>query len=151
MDNNLISESTIPITATPATIWEVLTNPDIAKEYLHGAKIDTDWKVKSAITLSGEFNGNKYVEKGILLEVRPFVAIRYTHWSPFDGLPDLPENYRIWSYSLEAKGNKTLLKISEDNIPTEKQKNRSDEFWRGVLFKIKQLCEHRKMQGFRDT
>jgi hypothetical protein len=59
----------------------------------------------------------------------------------FDGLPDTPENYRTWTFDITEKNGTTLLTIREDNIPTEKQKNRSDEFWKEVLLKIKRVVE----------
>lgn len=122
-------------------IWEVLVNPEIAKEYFFGAEITTDWMVGSPITFKGEFNGNKYEEKGVLLNVEPHTQLQYSHWSNFDGLSDEPENYRTWTFNINEKDGTTQLSITEDNIPTEKQKNRSDEFWREALLKIKRLVE----------
>ena len=141
MSKELISKSSIDINALSSEIWEALVKPEIAKEYFFGAEIVTDWKVGSAITFKGEFNGNRYEEKGVLLNVEPNAQLQYTHWSQFDGLPDTPENYRTWTFDITKKNGTTLLTISEDNIPTEKQKNRSDEFWREALLKIKQLVE----------
>jgi uncharacterized protein YndB with AHSA1/START domain len=129
------------IDASPVRIWEALIKPEIAKEYFFGAEIQTDWKAGSPITFKGEYNGNKYEEKGILLNVEPTTQLQYSHWSPFDELPDAPQNYRTWTFDITEKNGTTLLTISEDNIPTEKQKNRSDEFWKETLLKIKRIVE----------
>ena len=137
----LISKSSIDINASSPNIWEALVKPEIAKEYFFGAEIVTDWKVGSPITFKGEFNGNKYEEKGVLLNVEPNTQLQYSHWSNFDGLPDAPENYRTWTFDLTEKNGTTILTFSEDNIPTEKQKNRSDEFWSEALLKIKRIVE----------
>ncbi|WP_149275094.1 SRPBCC domain-containing protein [Pareuzebyella sediminis] len=141
MNKKLISKSTIDINATSFKIWEALVKPEIAKEYFFGAEIVTDWKIGSPITFKGEFNGNEYEEKGVLLNVEPSSQLQYSHWSHFDGLPDEPENYRTWTFDITEKNGTTLLTICEDNIPTEKQKNRSDEFWKEALLKIKRLVE----------
>lgn len=141
MNKELISKSSIDLNASSPKIWEALVNPEIAKEYFFGAEIVTDWKVGSPITLKGEFNGNKYEEKGVLLNVEPNTQLQYSHWSNFDGLPDKLENYRTWTFDLDEKDGATQLSITEDNIPTEKQKNRSDEFWNEALLKIKRLVE----------
>ncbi|MCB0565026.1 MAG: SRPBCC domain-containing protein [Phaeodactylibacter sp.] len=141
MDRKYISKSTIDIQAPVAKVWDALINPAIAKEYFFGAEIISDWQEGSPITLKGEFNGNKYEEKGVLLAVKPGIQLQYTHWSNFDGLPDVPENYRIWTFDLREKKAHTQLSVSEDNIPTEKQQKRSDEFWAGVLLTIQQLVE----------
>lgn len=141
MSKALISKSTININAASASIWDVLIKPEIAKEYFFEAEIETDWKIGSPITFKGEYNGNQYEEKGVILNIETNTQLQYSHWSHFDGLPDEPANYRTWTFDIsEEKGN-TLLTISEDNIPTEKQKIRSDEFWREVLLKIKSLAE----------
>jgi uncharacterized protein YndB with AHSA1/START domain len=137
----LISKSSIDINASSPEIWMVLVDPEIAKEYFFGAEIATDWIVGSQITFKDEFNGNKYEEKGVLLNVEPNTQLQYSHWSNFDGLPDEPENYRTWTFDVNEKGGVTQLSITEDNIPTEKQKSRSEEFWSEALLKIKRLVE----------
>lgn len=142
MDKELISKSSIDINASSTKVWEVLVKPEIAKEYFFGAEIVTDWKVGSPITFKGEFNGNKYEEKGVLLNVETNAKLQYSHWSNFDGLPDESENYRTWTFDLIEKEGTTKLYITEDNIPTEKQKNRSDEFWGEVLKSIKRISEN---------
>jgi uncharacterized protein YndB with AHSA1/START domain len=142
VSKELISKSSIEINASSPKIWESLVKPELAKEYLFGAEIVTDWKVGSPITFKGEFNGNKYEEKGVLLNVEPNTQLQYSHWSHFDGLPDTSENYRTWTFDIIEKNGMTLLTISEDNIPTEKQKNRSDEFWKEALLKIKRIVEN---------
>ena len=141
MNKELISQTSMNMHASPERIWEALIKPEIAKEYFFGAEIETNWKVGSPITFKGEYNGTKYEEKGILLNVEPNVQLQYSHWSHFDGLPDEPENYRTWTFDLTNMNGTTRLTISESNIPTQNQKVRSDEFWREVLDKIKGLVE----------
>jgi uncharacterized protein YndB with AHSA1/START domain len=141
----LISQSTISIKAPVAQVWEALIRPEKAKIYFFGAAIKTNWEEGSPITFKGEYQGNHYEEKGVILRVDPNIILQYYHWSPFDGLPDLEENYRIWTFELAEMNGNTDLTISEDNIPTEKQKIRSDEFWKEVLIKIKGLVEENKV------
>ncbi|MEM6813027.1 MAG: SRPBCC domain-containing protein [Bacteroidota bacterium] len=126
---------------TSSKIWETLVNPEIAKRYFFGAKIETDWCVGSTITFKGEFDGNSYEEKGVILNVEPNVQLQYSHWSHFDGLPDEPENYRTWTFDINGIDETLQLSITEDNIPSEKQKKRSDEFWGILLLKIKEIVE----------
>ena len=76
------------LNTSSSKIWEVLVNPEIAKEYFFGAVILIDWKKGNPITFKGEFNGNKYEEKGKILNVLPNKQLQYSHWSNFDGLPD---------------------------------------------------------------
>lgn len=141
MNKELISKSSIDINASSYKIWEALVKPEIAKNYFFGAEIITDWKVGSPITFKGEFNGNEYEEKGVLLNVEPNAQLQYSHWSNFDGLPDEPGNYRTWTFDINEEDGASQLSITEDNIPTEKQKNRSDEFWSETLLNIRRLVE----------
>lgn len=141
MDRDFISKTSIDIDAPVAKVWESLVNPEIAKKYFWDAEISTDWNVGRPIVFRGEFNGNKYLEKGEILQCIPENLLQYSHWSNLEGIPDLPENYRNWSFELLEKGTSVNLTITEDNIPTEKQRKRSDEFWNDVLKNIKQLLE----------
>ncbi len=138
MNRPHLSQNSIHIEADPAEVWKALTEPEIAEKYFFGARIKTDWKKGSSIVFEGEYKGNSYLEKGEILAVEYEERLQYTHWSNLEGIPDIPKNYRIWTFDLTGE---TTLTISEDNIPTEKQKARSDEFWSGVLSTIKKLVE----------
>lgn len=141
MNENNISKSSIKIQASPALVWDALVNKEIAKKYFHGAEVWASWEEGSPITFKGEFNGNKYEEKGVILKVVPESLLQYSHWSPFDGLPDEPENYRTWTFNIADGSGDAILSVSEDNIPTEAKKLRSDEFWNEVLQTIKRIVE----------
>lgn len=143
MERDHIATATIVINAPAAKVWETLISPTIAKKYFFGAEVITSWQEGDPITFKGSFNGNQYEEKGILQAVIPNKRLQYTHWSHFDGLPDTLENYRLWTFDLVAMESSTQLTVSEDNIPTEKQCNRSNEFWAEVIATIKQLVEER--------
>ena len=136
-----VSESSIEIKTKLSDIWHTLTDQEIAKKYFFGAEIITDWQEGSSIIFRGSYNGNKYEEKGVLLNVKPELQLQYTHWSDLEGIPDIPENYRIWTFDLIKNESCINLSITEDNIPTQKQKLRSDEFWSVVLIKIKSELE----------
>ncbi|MCB1326825.1 MAG: SRPBCC domain-containing protein [Leptospiraceae bacterium] len=141
MQEKHTSTISIDISATPDSIWETLTNPAKARELFWGATISTTWEEGSPITFTGEYKGNSYLEKGTILESRPPEKLRYSHWSNLEGLEDTPENYRTWSFSIRQDKFQTVLTVSEDNIPTEKQRIRSDEFWTEVLRTVKRLAE----------
>ncbi|MTI32278.1 SRPBCC domain-containing protein [Xanthovirga aplysinae] len=142
MNREYISKASIEINAPKSKVWEALVKPEIAKKYFFGAEVITEWKEGSPIQFKGEFNGNKYEEKGTLLKVRPNIQLQYTHWSNLEGIPDKSENYRIWTFDIMEKERITQLTVSEDNIPTEKKRKRSNEFWNGVLLNIKQILEN---------
>ncbi|AOP33616.1 hypothetical protein A0128_07000 [Leptospira tipperaryensis] len=141
MPHGYTSESSSTIAGSAAAVWEALTNPDLAREYFWGAQVATTWEEGSPITFQGEFKGTRYLEKGTILEFTPERTLRYTHWSDLEGIPDVPENYRTWTFQLHGQGDSVRLSVSEENIPTEPQKLRSGEFWREVLTTIKRIVE----------
>jgi hypothetical protein len=89
----------------------------------------------------GRVHGNSYHEKGTILQCRPERLLQYSHWSDLEQLPDLPENYRNWTFRIESGSPGVVLSVTEDNIPDETKRVRSDEFWSGVLATIREIVE----------
>lgn len=135
--------ASIEIAASSADVWDALVNPAAAKKYFFGADIQSDWMEGSPITFTGEFNGTFFHEKGTILHCQPYRFLQYSHWSDLEQLPDLPENYRNWTFRIESGGPNVVLSVVEDNIPDETKRARSDEFWSGVLTTIKRIVEMR--------
>jgi uncharacterized protein YndB with AHSA1/START domain len=143
MERQHVSTASIAIEGSSADVWDALVNPAIAKAYFFGAKVDSDWQEGGPITFTGEFSGNSYHEKGTILQCRPERLLQYSHWSDLEQLPDLPENYRNWTFRIESGNAGVVLSVTEDNIPDEGKRARSDEFWSGVLSTIKGIVESR--------
>jgi len=143
MERRHVSRASVAIEASSAEVWDALVNPATAKKYFFGATVASDWKEGSPITFTGEFNGNVYIEKGTILQCKPERLLQYSHWSNLEQLPDLPENYRNWTFRIAPDGAGVILSVSEDNIPDEAKRVRSDEFWSGVLTTIKEIVESR--------
>src|SRR5579872_3454442 len=142
MRTNLVVNKSIDINASPARVWDVLTNPEIIKEYLFGTEAVTDWKVGSELIFQGEYQGQKYRDKGIILENVLHKKIRYTYWTGFSGLEDKPENYSIVSYELESKGgNQTQLNWTQKGFANEEGYKHSESGMQAFLEKIKGIAE----------
>ena len=107
------------IKASPARVWEVLTDPDEIRKFMFGAEVKTDWRQGSPITWSGEYEGKAYEDKGEILEIDPGRTLRVTHYSPLSGQPDVPENYHTLTYTLDDHGTSTHLKLTQDNNGSE--------------------------------
>jgi uncharacterized protein YndB with AHSA1/START domain len=144
MKNTLIAETSISVNATPKQVWDVLTTPKLIKRYLMGTDVSTDWKEGSTITYSGEYEGKKYHDKGIIKKIEPEKILQSTYLSSMSGKEDKPENYNLVTYKIEIRDNKTILTLSQDNISTEKEKEHSIENWKMVLGKLKQVVEGEK-------
>ena len=55
-----VATSDTTIEAPPARVWNVITDPAAAKEFMFGATVQTDWKVGSPITWQGEWEGKPF-------------------------------------------------------------------------------------------
>src|SRR5437899_6673899 len=104
-----------------ADVWDVLTNTENVKEYIHDTEMSTEWKVGSPIYWRGEWKGKSYEDKGTVLAVEPQRLIRYTHWSPLGGTEDKPENYHTVTYELAGDDGTTTLTLKQDNNPTQEE------------------------------
>jgi uncharacterized protein YndB with AHSA1/START domain len=141
MSENLTAERSIFINASPAKVWEALTDPKLVKQYLFGTDMSADWRVGGRITYRGEWEGKKYEDGGTILELMPEKLLKSTYWSSMSGTEDKPENYVVVTYSLEKKDNGTLLTVRQDNNKTEEGKNHSGDNWGMVLNEMKKLLE----------
>jgi len=128
------------IAATPAQVWEVLTDPQQLKQLWFGAEVETDWQVGSPITWSGEWEGKPYQDKGEILEVESGRLLRLTHFSPLTGQPDVPENYHTLTYELTGDDT-THLTLTQDNNASEEEAKHSQGMWEMLVAKVKEAAE----------
>lgn len=140
---NLIATARIEIEATPQQVWRALTEPALIKQYFMGADVETDWKPGSPITWQGEYHDKKYQDKGELIEVVPEERLQHTHFSPMSGQSDVPENYHTLTYTLEKRGDRTKVVLTQDNNGTEEEAERSSSTWTAMLDGLKKTVEGR--------
>jgi uncharacterized protein YndB with AHSA1/START domain len=141
MKNEYSAQVTETIDAQLWKVWEALVTPEIIKQYFFGTNTRSDWTVGSKITFSGSWEGKTYEDKGTILANEPGKMLKYSYWSSMSGIEDLPENYVEITYELHEKDGKTLITITQDNIPSEKMKEHSTENWKMVLGGLKKLME----------
>lgn len=144
MKNTIIVETSISVDATPKQVWKALITPKLVKIYLMGTDVSSDWKQGSTITYTGEYEGKKYHDKGIIKKIEPEKVFQSTYWSSMSGKEDKPENYYIVTYKITKKDDKTFITLSQDNISTEKEKQHLTENWKMVLKKLKEVVEGEK-------
>ena len=103
MDEDLTAKATLTIHAPIAKVWDALIDPEVIKRYMFGAIVVSDWQQGSSITWKGEWKGKPYEDKGRILELRALERLRYSHFSPLGGAPDLPENYHHVTIDLSGR------------------------------------------------
>jgi uncharacterized protein YndB with AHSA1/START domain len=123
---------------------EGFNNTQTDKKFLMGTDVSTDWKEGSTFNYDGEYEGKKYHDKGLIKKIEPEKILQTTYWSSMGGKEDKPENYNLVTYKIKTQDNKTVVKLTQDNNATEKEKEHSTENWKMVLKKIKEVVESEK-------
>ncbi len=133
--------STIYIKSTLQNVWNVLTVPDLVKQWQYGSELITDWKVGSDIRFRTAWENKWFEQWGKILEIIPLKLIKYSLFAPRPGIEDKQENYFQMIYRLhEDKSQVKLDIIQEDNRPGAKQEAPQGEE-NPVLSELKKLCE----------
>jgi uncharacterized protein YndB with AHSA1/START domain len=141
MSRGLIAEASTTVHAPREKVWDALVNPRMIKQYMFGTEVESDWQVGSPIVWKGEWQGKRYEDKGVILELEPARRIQYSHFSPLSGLPDTPENYHTVTVELSDDGAMTLVELSQDNNGTEEARDHSRANWQQMLRALKDHLE----------
>ena len=148
-EQNFTVKRSIIINATAEAIWNVLTNPDIIKQYLFESNVETDWKVGSPISFSRDRlnttakpNGKIIKDKGQILEIKKGKLLKFSYWNSGEGYDDLPENYSIITYTIERENDHSLkLTHCREKIPIEFEQKNHERYLPGMLENMKRLAE----------
>lgn len=138
---NLTLKTSLTINAPAEKVWTALTDPEIIKQYFFGTNQQSDWKVGSPITWSGEWEGKRYQDKGEILAINPGTYVKYSYWSSMGGTEDQPQNYQNVSYNLTEQDGVTTLEITQENIKDEAAKVHSEQNWQAIFGKMKEMVE----------
>lgn len=141
MTNPSIANAQITIDAPIAAVWDALVNPQAIKQYMFGTNVVSDWKVGSPIVWKGEWQGKAYEDKGVILGLEPKRLLKYSHFSPLAGLPDMPENYHTVTVELASEKGRTLVSLSQDNNSSEEEREHSESNWNMMLSTLKKFVE----------
>ena len=139
----------ILIQATPAKVWDALTNPEQTRKYMFGCEALSDWKAGSALIWKGSYEGKEMVfVTGSILEIQPGKRLVYTVNDPHAAWEDIPENHLNVAYSLSEQNGLTELTVTQDGFETvaEGAKRYQDVYnngdgWNPILTEIKKLVE----------
>lgn len=142
MDNSFTVSGAIIIASTQDAVWDMLTNPQKIKLYL-GVDTVTDWKPGSAVSWQGEMAGQKFEDKGKVIEYRYPERLKFSFWSHWGGYPDTPENYSVITYTIEKLNeNQVRFTYAREAIPAETEYKMFNEHLRAMLESIKERVEN---------
>lgn len=134
-------KKTMTLRASPEAVWDALTNPEKIKLYLFGTQTICDWKKGSPIAFTGEWEGGRYTDRGTILEIEKNRHLKYSYWSSFSPLPDLPENYSILTFTLHPRETEVDLTLEQWGFPDEKGLKHSEDNWGTVLEALRKVIE----------
>lgn len=142
MRHDLVVSQSIEINAPISKVWDALTNPEIIKEYLFGTETVTDWKVGNEVIFQGDYEGQTYRDKGMVLENVSNQLLSYSYWSGFSGLEDKQENYATVTYNLKSlDDNITQLTWTQKGYANEQVHEHSQTGMQEFLEGIKKIIE----------
>ena len=141
MSENLVASTSISINKPKNKVWRALVTPEAIKQYMFGADVKSGWTQGSVITWQGEFKGNKYEDKGVILKIDPEEKLQYSHFSPLAGKADTPENYHTVTIGLSGNGPETAVSLSQDNNATPAARDESTKNWNVMLEGLKKYVE----------
>ena len=137
----LTLKTTITFKAPIVKVWHGLTDPTTVKKYFFGTDLKSDWKVGSPITFSGEWEGHKYEDGGIILDIDEPKLLKYTYWSSMMGLENIPEYYYNITYELSEVDGVTTLVITQDGVKNQEAADHSEQNWKTVFEGLKKIIE----------
>ncbi|NIJ54101.1 SRPBCC family protein [Dyadobacter arcticus] len=143
MNRKLIATTSISIYASPPDVWKALIDPEIVKQYMHGAIVSSDWQIGSPITFNGEWDGKAYEDKGTILEIIPERVLGFSFWSPLFGTDDFEDNYMHVTYHISEFDDETTLTITQDNLETDEDVVKAEDNWMKVGRNIKNILEEK--------
>lgn len=117
MEKMIVKEE-IVFNAKPEKVWELLTNPEMTKQYMFGCEIVSSYEIGSPIEWKGRTeNGDELIYvTGKILEYEEGKKIVSNTFDPNSTMEDLPVNYVNMSYELELVEKGTKLTIIQGDF-----------------------------------
>lgn len=143
MNRELIATITISIDKKDTIVWDAMVNPETIKQYMYGTETHTTWVLGSPITFTGEWQGQPYTDKGVILDINPLRVLSYSYWSPLSGTDDFEDNYTHVTFHLSAFDNNTIVTITQDNLEDDEAVVKAEDNWMKVAHKMKEVIENR--------
>ena len=143
MNKNLRVNRSIKINSSPEDVYHAITDPGTIKQFFFGTDAISEWKPGSSLLFKGCWeDGRTYEDKGRILDADEGKLLRYTYWSNYSGLEDIPENYSIVSYYLKESDGGTLVEVSQEGFANEESHAHAEGGWSMVLENLKKLLEN---------
>jgi uncharacterized protein YndB with AHSA1/START domain len=128
---DLVARATVTVPASAEEVWSVLVDP--TARWMVGARVTSTYVVGEPITFDGEWEGKPFQDHGEITEVARPRLLRYTHYSPLSGQPDVPENYHHLTFTLVESDGTTEVTLEQDGNGSTDEVKHASGLWRQVL------------------
>ena len=98
-----------------------------------GARVTSTYVVGVPITFDGVWDGKPFQDHGEILEVDRPRRLRYTHYSPLSGQPDVPESYHHLTFTFDEHDGSTEVTLEQDGNGSAQEAEHATANWEQVL------------------
>jgi uncharacterized protein YndB with AHSA1/START domain len=131
MSEDHVARASVDIPASAGTVWDTLVDPEAT--WMLGARVTSTYAVGDPITFDGVWDGRRFQDHGEIVEVDRPRRLRYTHFSPLSGQPDVPENYHHLTFTLEEHAGSTVVSLEQDGNGSAEEASHATATWEQVL------------------
>lgn len=126
-------------------VWNLLTSPEMTKQYMFGCEVLSDWKIGNQILWNGKTENGEEITyvKGEVIAFEDGKKATLTMFDPNMGLPDIPRNYINLTYEVipQEKGCRLIITQGDfqDTDNAEKRFEESKQGWKMVIPSMKKI------------
>ena len=131
MTENLVARAAVEVPTSAEDVWSVMVDP--STRWMVGSRVTSTYTVGDPITFDGEWEGKPFQDHGEIVEVDRPRLLRYTHYSPLSGQPDVPENYHHLTFTLEESDGSTTVTLEQDGNGSTDEVEHAEGLWQQVL------------------
>ncbi|MEE9363131.1 MAG: SRPBCC domain-containing protein [Cellulophaga sp.] len=148
MEKSMIIRKVVEFNTTKKKVWDLLTNPEMTKQYMFGCEVLSEWTIGSQIIWKGKTeDGQEIIHvKGEITEVENGKKVSFTMLDPNMGIKDIPENYVDLTYEVSESESGATFKLTQDFEGTENAEKRYEESiggWDMVIDVMKKLVDEK--------
>lgn len=119
------------INTTPEKLWDALINPEFTKQYWGGRRIESDWKIGSAVKMISQKENIEFEGEVIAFEPPRLLSYKWR--------PEPPSSV---TFLLEPYGTVMRLTVTHEGLePGSKEYEGTGQGWMAILSSLKSLLE----------
>ncbi|MEM1408230.1 MAG: SRPBCC domain-containing protein [Bacteroidota bacterium] len=145
MSKSMIIKEDVLFKSGAKKVWNLLTNPEMTKQYMFGCEVLSDWKIGNQILWNGKTENGEEITyvKGEVIAFEDGKKATLTMFDPNMGLPDIPRNYINLTYEVipQEKGCRLIITQGDfqDTDNAEKRFEESKQGWKMVIPSMKKI------------